>query len=269
MHKALLSSLLFASLAVAAPTHKVTVQRRDLAATVKAPVVLESATDVEIAAPVIGTLATLSVDVGTVVRRGQVLGTILPAGQPAGGKAPLALKSPIDGVVANRPPAAGHSVAPTSPPLFIIIDALRLRAVAQVPEVNALSVRPGQSVELRFLAVPNALFRGTAQVTFPEIDATTRTRRVDVDVPNPDGKLLSGMTGSAAIRLAEKTGALVVPRSAITKKGETLVVQKVVGDKVGDVIVGVGIGWDGDSELVEVINGLAEGDTILVPDAAR
>ena len=53
----------------------------------------------------------------------------------------------------------------------------------------------------------------------------TRTMLVEVDVPNPDLRLLPGLYGEATISLEEEAGALVLPAGAVryTEAGESFV----------------------------------------------
>jgi len=86
-----------------------------------------------------------------------------------------------------------------------------------VGEPGIGGVKKGASVDFSVLAYPNQVFHGTvAQVRInPQTLNNVVTYDVVVDVNNPGGKLLPGMTANATIDVARVNNALVVPVAAL------------------------------------------------------
>jgi membrane fusion protein, multidrug efflux system len=89
-------------------------------------------------------------------------------------------------------------------PLFIVARVDLMRVLVQVPETDALLVEKGTPANLRFTALPDQEFKGTVARTAGALDPKARTLRVEIDLPNPDGKLMWGMY--ANVILMPKTG---------------------------------------------------------------
>jgi multidrug efflux pump subunit AcrA (membrane-fusion protein) len=115
--------------------------------------------------------------------------------------------APFDGVVTRRSAWAGDFVRPDAAgPLFTVVRADVLRVVVQVPDRDVPLVKPGVPAEVAFDALPGVKLSGkVSRVGFAE-DPKTRTMRVEVDVPNPDGKLRPGMYGTATLKLGKGSG---------------------------------------------------------------
>ena len=88
---------------------------------------------------------------------------------------------------------------------------------------------------------------------------------IDVRVPNPNRALLSGMYATARIVESTVANAVLVPKEAVISKDGKRVVQKVQGDVLSTVVVTEGLS---DGTLVQIVSGLAAGDTVMA-DARR
>jgi RND family efflux transporter MFP subunit len=91
-----------------------------------------------------------------------------------------------------------------------------LRIVVEVPERDVPLVAVGTPAEIRFDAQPGMTVSGkVSRIAFTE-NPKTRTMRVEIDVPNADGKLHPGMFGAARLLLGKgPAGAWRVPASAV------------------------------------------------------
>jgi membrane fusion protein, multidrug efflux system len=86
-------------------------------------------------------------------------------------------------------------------------------AIVEVSEKRLSGVRLGEEAELRL--VSGEVVKGKVRYISRSAAATTRTYRVDVEVPNPDNKIPDGITTEVAISMAQ-VKATRVPRSALT-----------------------------------------------------
>jgi len=127
--------------------------------------------------------------------------------------------SPIDGVVLSRAVDEGQTVAASfsTPTMFTIAkDLKQMRVIANVDEADIGSVKVGQNVMFTVDAFPNDEFKGT--VTKVRLEAKTNsnvvTYEVVINAPNPDLKLLPGLTASVNIYTNERRGVLVMPAKA-------------------------------------------------------
>jgi multidrug efflux pump subunit AcrA (membrane-fusion protein) len=106
--------------------------------------------------------------------------------------------APFDGVITRRLVNLGDLVQaatanrPTAP-LFTCQETDVVRVFAEVPETNAAAVRPGWAAEVRLYGPTGQTLHNTVTRVAGALEPTTRTMRVEIDLPNPDGSLLPGM----------------------------------------------------------------------------
>lgn len=127
--------------------------------------------------------------------------------------------SPIDGVVLSREVEEGQTVAASysTPTLFTIAnDLTQMKVEADVDEADIGRVKEGQKVEFTVDAYINDVFHGEVQQIRLEPTTTNNvvTYTVIIEAPNPDYKLLPGMTASVTIVTEEHSG-LTVPVEAL------------------------------------------------------
>lgn len=130
------------------------------------------------------------------------------------------IKSPIDGVVISRAVDVGQTVAASfsAPTLFTIAnDLTKMQVQASVDEADIGKVQENQDVTFTVDAYPEQTFKGTVrQVRLsPKLDQNVVNYTVIIDVPNPDLKLMPGMTATVTILVTKKEGVLKVPTTAL------------------------------------------------------
>src|SRR5207247_10554115 len=104
----------------------------------------------------------------------------------------VTLTAPIGGVVAELTAREGMTVM-AGAPLFRINGLSTIWVNAEVPENVAAQVRPGNPVEARAPAIPDAVFKGRVSAILPEVNAATRTLKTRIELANPGGRLVPGM----------------------------------------------------------------------------
>ncbi|MDL2319861.1 efflux RND transporter periplasmic adaptor subunit [Alistipes sp. OttesenSCG-928-B03] len=129
------------------------------------------------------------------------------------------ITSPIDGVVLSRAVEEGQTVAASfnTPTLFTIAnDLTKMQVEADVDEADIGKVKEGQRVTFYVDAFPDDIFTGTVnQLRLqPVVTSNVVTYTVIIEAPNPDEKLLPGMTANVTI-VAEEEKGLVVPVEAL------------------------------------------------------
>ncbi|MGD8926245.1 MAG: efflux RND transporter periplasmic adaptor subunit, partial [Thioalkalispiraceae bacterium] len=147
-------------------------------------------------------------------------------------------------------------------PMFTIADLSSVWIEADVYEHQMELVQRGQMAEIEVKALPGKRFTGQISYVYPELDARTRTLKVRLLVPNPEGLLKPNMFAEVRIFGGPKKNLLKIPREALIVTGEREIVVLARGDgKFQPVDVVSGMRSQGE---VEILNGLNEGDEIVV-----
>ncbi len=127
--------------------------------------------------------------------------------------------SPIDGIVVSREVEVGQTVVSSMnvANLYVIADLDNMQVVGDVDEADIGQVKVGQHVTFTVDAYPDDVFTGS--VTQVRINPTTTnnvvTYEVIVQAPNPDRKLLPGMTANLSIYTLELDDVIAVPLKAL------------------------------------------------------
>jgi HlyD family secretion protein len=130
------------------------------------------------------------------------------------------ITSPIKGVILNRAVDQGQTVAASfsTPNLFTIAnDLTQMHVEASVDEADIGQVRQGQPVDFTVDAYPTEVFKGDIrQVRLqPTVTSNVVTYTVIVNAPNPEKKLMPGMTANITVLVQKIDSVLVVPGRAM------------------------------------------------------
>ncbi len=128
--------------------------------------------------------------------------------------------SPIDGVILGREVDEGQTVAASfsTPTMFTIAnDLTQMQVEADVDEADIGRLAQGQRVEFTVDAFPDLKFEGTVtEIRYQPVETSNViTYTVVIDAPNPDKKLLPGMTASVSFYVTEKKNILLVAAKAL------------------------------------------------------
>lgn len=113
----------------------------------------------------------------------------------------LTLHAPIGGTVIEKA-VREQMYLEVGDPLYTIADLSTVWLYADIYEYELPWVAVGQAVEVTVEGAPGETFGGTVAFVEPVLREATRTVRVRVNLPNPDGRLRPGMFGKAVIRAA-------------------------------------------------------------------
>lgn len=166
-----------------------------------------------------------------------------------------AIRAPYDGIVTQRRNvSAGDFVRPgdagaKGQPLYVMQQTDPVRVFVHVPAADAGWAQVGDPVSLRLRGAGGELFRGKVTRTARSLDPQARTLRTEIDVPNPDGKLLSGMYVQARITV-EHPDVWTLPAAAVRTEGDQTFCYTVEGGKAIRTPLQVGLRGGG---LVEVL----------------
>jgi cobalt-zinc-cadmium efflux system membrane fusion protein len=177
------------------------------------------------------------------------------------------IRSPLDGTVIERHATKGEIVSDGSS-LFLVSDLSRVWVVGRVYEQDVSAAKVGAPAVVSLQAYPGRSWKGEVSYVSHTLDPHTRTLDIRVELDNPDGILRPGLFGRIALS-PEGEGAtpvLVVSEGAVQRiEGQPLVFVATGEPGVfRPTLVTLGAHARG---LVEVRDGLAEGDQVVVSGA--
>jgi Cu(I)/Ag(I) efflux system membrane fusion protein len=172
----------------------------------------------------------------------------------------LPLTSPISGVLQELDVRTGMTVA-AGETLARVNGLSSVWLAVAVPESEAGSIVVGQPVEARLPAFPGTVLNGTVSAILPETNPDSRTIRVRVELPNPDGRLRPGMTAQVHLNRSTEQSVLWVPSEALIRTGRRVLVM--LAEDAGRYRpVEVQTGQENEGKTV-VLKGLEEGQQVV------
>jgi RND family efflux transporter MFP subunit len=176
------------------------------------------------------------------------------------------ITSPFPGVVSEKSISAGDVVS-MGAALFTVVDPSTMRLEASVPAEQLGEVRIGAPARFTVSGYGDRLFTGKVTAINPTADPVTRQVRVYITIPNGGNQpLVGGLFAEGRVANTSRP-ALVVPETAVDRRGVSPFVIRLKGGKVEQVTVELGT-HDKARERFEVKAGVAIGDTLLI-GAAR
>ena len=97
-----------------------------------------------------------------------------------------------------------------------------IRTQVYVPQDQAFGVAPGVEAVVRVPELPDRSFPGKVTRIADALEPTTRTLLTEIDVPNPDGALPSGIYCAVELHIPRKAPGLIVPADAIVFNADGL-----------------------------------------------
>jgi RND family efflux transporter MFP subunit len=179
--------------------------------------------------------------------------------------------APFDGIVTARNTDIGDLINSGSnsnvkTDLFHIAQPGKLRVYVNVPEEYSQGIKSGMTADLSLAEFPGRKFQGTLVRTSQDINLTTRTLLIEIDVDNPSGTLLTGSYAEVHLAVPTQASTLLLPVNALLFRTEGLRVAIVKDGKV--VLTAVTPGHDFGNQI-EIVAGLKADDQVIVnpPDS--
>ena len=171
------------------------------------------------------------------------------------------VRAPFNGIVSARQVSAGDVVQPGGE-LFTILDPTSMRLEGSIPADQLSAVRIGAPVSFSVSGYPGRSFVGKVSRINPAADPATGQVRVVATIPNSTNNLVGGLFAEGRVA-SERRQALTAPFSAVDVRGVRPSVLMVKGGKTERRQVEVGL-RDEENERLEIISGVALGDTLLI-----
>jgi RND family efflux transporter MFP subunit len=177
--------------------------------------------------------------------------------------------APFDGVVTMRAAEVGQLVVSgtgNGQALFKVAEVDVVRVFVNVPQLYAGGIAVGMDAPTTIREAPGRVFPGKIAHTSKELDAATRSMLTEVDIPNADRALVSGMYAQVSLHVERQDQPLLVPatavlfdaagtRAAVVQNGTVHWKKVDIGADLGD--------------RLGITNGLAEGDAVAVTPSER
>lgn len=174
--------------------------------------------------------------------------------------------SPISGVVAERFMNIGDEARPNAP-IAHVVNLSEVIVDADMPADVPHKVSVGGKATVRSVAEPEQPYSASIISMSPIVDTQKNTVKIRLQCANKDDGLREGQAVTVAINTGVVTASILVPRSAIVPDPEdpTATLVYVVKDGKSKIIpVKTGVET---SKMVEIKEGLSEGETVIVSGA--
>ena len=170
------------------------------------------------------------------------------------------IKAPWPGTVAVRRVEVGDYVMPGQP-VVEFLDLRRLKVRAPAPAADVPYLRRGLAAEVKLDIYPGEVWNGEITSLAAELDSTARTLDVEIELPNPDGRLRPGMYARVEFPRRTLTDAVLVPLVAVVDLEQERVVYVVEEERA--VRRSVELGSVLGDEVV-IVRGLEAGERLIV-----
>jgi membrane fusion protein, multidrug efflux system len=142
-----------------------------------------------------------------------------------------------------------------------------LRVFTSVPQAYAPFIRVGEKTYITLQELPGQKFVASIARTADAIDTNTRTLLTEVDVPNPDSRLLPGSFGEVHFKVGNNVDKVTVPVNAMLFRSQGAQLA-VIGPNNKIQLRQINIGRDFGTTL-EILAGVSASDRVVVnpPDS--
>lgn len=173
--------------------------------------------------------------------------------------------APFSGVLGLRQVSPGSLVSPGTA-ITTLDDTSLIKLDFTVPETYLSALKPGQEIAARSVAWPDSVFRGTVAQIDSRVDPGTRAVKIQARIPNEDGRLRQGMLLTVEL-LSNPRRSVAIPEAALVAYGSDQFVYVLNADQTVErrpVTLA-----KREAGVVEIADGLAEGETIVIDGVMR
>jgi HlyD family secretion protein len=174
------------------------------------------------------------------------------------------IRSPINGVVTDRPLYPGEMAA-AGTPLITVMDTSQVIAKAHIPQPEAAVLTVGDPATLTVPGEAEAI-EGKVTVVSPALDPNSTTVEVWVQAPNRKSRLKPGTSVQMSMLAKSVNDAVAIPASSVltAQDGTTTVMVAGPDGRAHQTAVKTGI-HDGDQ--MQIVEGVKAGDKVIVSGA--
>jgi multidrug efflux pump subunit AcrA (membrane-fusion protein) len=170
------------------------------------------------------------------------------------------IRSPIDGVVTDRPLYQGE-LATANQPILTVMNTSKLIAKAHVPQSEAVLLKVGDHAQLNVQGVEEPI-PGRVMLVSPALDPGSTTIEIWVEALKTNPALKPGMNAQIGATAKSVKDALTVPAGAVFKSPEAGDYVMIAGKDEKAHLAKVKIGIR-NKELAEIQSGIKENDPVI------
>lgn len=186
----------------------------------------------------------------------------------------IMVTTPIAGIIVERPVALGQVIQPQDT-VGVVMDLRSVWMQVDAYERDLAQLAVGQKVNARVPAWPERVFTGEIQMIGAVVERRSRTVKVRVVMPNPDGALKPGMFAKVALSgsKGQARQGLFAPSAAVQRDGDKSIVFVPVPAAAGEAAtsaefalreVETGVSADG---WVQITRGVVAGEKVVTSGA--
>jgi HlyD family secretion protein len=170
------------------------------------------------------------------------------------------IRSPINGVITDRPLYPGEMAA-AGTPLLTVMDISSVIAKAHIPQGDAAALKVGDTGTITVPGIDKPI-EGRVTVVSPALDPSSTTVEVWFEAKNPKHELKPGTSVQVSITAQTVKDALVVPVNSVltAPDGSTTIMLAGSDGLAHQQAVKLGIR---NGEDVQVVDGVKEGDRVV------
>jgi HlyD family secretion protein len=170
------------------------------------------------------------------------------------------IRSPIDGVVTDRPLYVGD-LAVANQPILTVMNVSRLIAKSHIAQSEASSLKAGNPAEIRIPGIDTAV-KGRVSLVSPALDPGSTTIEVWVEASKPDPAIKPGMSVEVLMTAKTVKDAVVVPTAAVFKNADGADYVLLAGSDKKAHVKAVQLGVR-TSDLTQIVSGISVNDPII------
>lgn len=170
------------------------------------------------------------------------------------------IRSPIDGVITDRPQYQGE-LAAANVPLLTVMNTLKLIAKAHIAQSEAVLLKVGNQAEIELTGLDQPI-KAKVTLVSPALDPGSTTIEVWVVADKPNPELKPGMNARVNVIAKSEEDALVVPASAVYKSEEAGDYVMLAGSDKKAHLTKVKVGIK-NRELAQIESGVKENDSVI------
>jgi HlyD family secretion protein len=174
------------------------------------------------------------------------------------------IRSPIDGVVTDRPLFPGE-LASANQPLLTVMNTSHLIAKSHIAQSQAVTLKVGDAANIQIAGMDDPVPAKVSLVS-PALDPGSTTIEVWVETSKPPIELRPGMTVQVAVTAATAKNAVLVPKNSVVESPESGSFVLLAGKDGLAHQTPVQLGLRGQAET-QITKGVSAGDYVVVTGA--
>jgi Cu(I)/Ag(I) efflux system membrane fusion protein/cobalt-zinc-cadmium efflux system membrane fusion protein len=183
-------------------------------------------------------------------------------GQTGTNRKTVTIYSPATGVVTKKNAFKGHYVM-AGAHQYEIVDLSTVWVDVDVYEYELPWVSKGMAAEMELSYIPGKRFKGRVLFIYPYLEPKTRTAKLRLEFSNPGYQFKPGMYANINLKSEVAKDALVIPQEAVIDSGVRQIVFVALGNGKFQPRE-VNIGLEGNENEYQVLDGLSEGEEIVL-----